>query len=88
MDSQVPFATMHFPDGYGHFQGQHQRSGAREQAQHQHQAAKHFQHAGDINEISRQAMFHEESLHIAAQVRELGVSMSKEDDAEREAQRQ
>ena len=50
--------------------------------------AEDFQDAGNVNEVSRQTVLHEEVLHLRAGVRQLRITVGEENQSEREAKDQ
>src|SRR5216684_4628309 len=85
---QIAARAVDLPDGYAHFDGQKKRRPPRKQSQDQEQAAEDFQYTGNVNEVARQAVVHEEALHPGAGVRQLRITVRKENQPERQAEDQ
>src|SRR6267154_672590 len=88
VQGQIAARAVDFPDGHAHFDGQKKRRTPRKQSQGQEYAAEHFQYAGNVNEITRQAVVHEEALHSGAGVRQLRITVRKENQSESQAKDQ
>src|SRR5229473_866714 len=85
---QIAARAVDLPDGHAHFDGQKKRRTPCKQSQEQEYAAEYFQHTGNVNEIARQAVVHEEALHARARVRQLWITVRKENQPESQAEEQ
>jgi hypothetical protein len=80
--------AVHLYDSDGHFDGEKHSRTAREKSENQKWTTKSFQHSRNVNQLCRQSVLREHSLHRGVGMGELWIAVFKENRAENAAQNQ